>query len=335
MMLLLVLGGAVSAQVPATVIVPETLPEAIKKVLDEKRLPIEEKRIELRDRSVGHNKRCNPSPADQEGKNACKVARDQFNADVAAFVLIVKAFNADVKAAEIDALRQRVQQLERQLEMDKDAIRMLGFKNRETEFQDWVKLSNDAKIEFEKQVFDEIANAAQDKMLGSFEGFDQTAADGLISKLGSVGLVDPKFNDVLLNIARHPDRPAAAADAAMIVDGLQKLSESAQSSLDGQKLAALATVLEFFVHDPQLKLLLSDLKLTTAAVYNNAARRVSMAQIRQLTALTESELKSLKSLQCVIESHVGEKYSVEKKLAGLEGREFTRAEPSISAECRK
>lgn len=84
------------------------------------------------------------------------------------------------------------------------------------------------------------------------------------------------------------------------------------------KLEAVATVLGGAQTSPQLSLLVSDLRFTTASVYNNAARRVSQNEIERLTALNESQLKSLQKLSHLLAEHVEQLNQTKQQLAELQ-----------------
>jgi hypothetical protein len=96
-------------------------------------------------------------------------------------------------------------------------------------------------------------------------------------------------------------------DADMLVkeiDAFKKMHEGHEEKKETLKV--VADLLDVFVDDPKLKILLAETKVAAAALFNNATRRVALHEVERLTTMTEKELKALAPLQRVLTKHVKE-----------------------------
>lgn len=71
-------------------------------------------------------------------------------------------------------------------------------------------------------------------------------------------------------------------------------------------------MLEGLIEDPRLKFLITEVKITSASLYNNASRRVAASEIDRLTVMTEKQLKAMNKLQVVLDGHVRERTRLAK-----------------------
>ncbi|MFY9314105.1 MAG: hypothetical protein WAO95_00940 [Burkholderiales bacterium] len=215
----------------------------------------------------------------------------------------------------------RREQLTRQVEKNAEAIRRLGFARRAEDFAEWERLAAKAKAEFEGEVIDVISDIAVDKargkILDSFKGFDAAKANRMAGWIRARG-IKPEPTALLAaidRVGRATDKSRVADDAEFIVKQIEDLRKARAAAPDPVESAKfIGGLLEGTLSDPRLVVLVTELKLTTAAVYNNATRRVARHEVERLT-LTEKQLKDLERLQKLMVKHVQELKALN---AGLE-----------------
>lgn len=222
------------------------------------------------------------------------------------------------------ATSARRRQLEIQIARDMQAIRNLGFARRAEDFEEWERLSENAREEFWNQVASELTNLvldkSRDKLLKGFKHFDERKGDRWIAFLDShENPPPPELIEAIRRVSRMRNKGRAAYDAKYIVDGIKKLNKSQKA----KDLQTTAPVLLDLVCDvvPQkplnrpCKLFRTAAKLTVASLYNNATRRVASAEVERMTTLNERQLHHLNRLQKVLAQHVKELKSLSEQEA--------------------
>ena len=229
-------------------------------------------------------------------------------------------------AAERKRLLAREAALDRAIKQDVAAISRLGFDRRAKDFEEWVSLSEEAqkdlKREAKEQVLDTVTSLVQDKMIEGFRDMDRKRIERLIKwlKKNSEVPIDETIN-VLRQAAKDSKRIRMAGQAKAIVDGIYAGVEGAAAENREQKARFYLTLL-CDVGDGAAKMkwcgvLKSEALVTEAAVYNNAARQVSVHEVERLTQMTEKQLKGLKKLNEVVVRHVKERNEVRARLKEL------------------
>jgi hypothetical protein len=218
------------------------------------------------------------------------------------------ALQAQAPAGDCEGARAQISSLQSKIEVDKRAIRSLGFEQRSEDIEDWEKLSGEARAKFMSDTFDMLLASAQVgvKTAGTL---NPPSANRAISRLRAAGINVQPLNDAIRKLAATPGKTPKAADINDFLDGISKGKDSislANTGGDSQsRLEALSTVLGWFQTSPSIAVLAADLQFTTSSIYNNATRRVSQNQIEQLTRLNETNLKSLKRLSDQLRTDVG------------------------------
>lgn len=312
------LAGSVHAQAPVPEAVPAVLPNATKAALDIRRTRLDEQRKALAQKVAAHNARCRNVPPENAALTAdCSAAQQSLNSEVQTYRQSVVAFNNDLATA-IDAVRPqmqaRVKELDVLIQRDAQAIRHLGFARRAEDFAEWERLGAKAKTEFEDEVMEAITGIAVDKLrsgvLSVFKDFDAAKAARMTDFIRTRG-VKPEpvaLIAAIERVGRAPDKSRIADDAALIVRQFEDWRK-AREAMGGsnESIKEVGNLLEGFISDPRVGLLMTGLKLTTAAVYNNATRRVARHEVERLTTLTEQQLKDLERLRKLMETHVRER----------------------------
>ena len=223
------------------------------------------------------------------------------------------------------AAQARRAELDKQIERDMEAIRRLGFARRAEDFAEWERLAAKAKAEFEGEVIDTVTDIAVDKargkILNAFKSFDPAKASRMIAWIKSKN-IKPQPAALIAaieRVGRATDKSRIADDAEFIVKQIEdwrKAKAAAGVPIESAKFAA--GMLEGLVSDPRLSVLITEIKLTTAALYNNATRRVARAEVNRLTDLTEKQLKDLDRLRQVLQKHVQERNELKKTMEEAE-----------------
>ena len=254
-----------------------------------------------------HDGRCINKPKTTELVAECRASQAALNERIAAYSKGEAAFTETLKTA----VSKRRAALEKQIANDIEAMKRLGFSRRAEDFAEWEQLAVQAKTEFENEVLGTIADIAIDKVRGgivdAFKDFDAAKATRLVQWIRARG-IKPEPTTLINAIERvglAPDKARVADDAEFIVKQIEDYRNGRAAANDPTESAQFVSgLLEGTISDPRVGLLITEIKLTTAAVYNNATRRVARAEVERLTKLTESQLHNLHRLQKLLERHV-------------------------------
>lgn len=264
---------------------------------------------------AAHEGRCLNKPKTPELVADCSASQSSLNARIGAQNKAEAEFARTLEVA----ARDRRAALEKQIANDVEAIRRLGFARRAEDFAEWDQLALQAKTEFENEVLDTITDIAIDKARGgileAFKGFDSAKATRMVQWIRARG-VKPEPTALINAIERvglAPDKARVADDAEFIVKQIEDFRKGRAAASDPVESAKfISGLLEGTISDPRVAFLITEIKLTTSALYNNAARRVARAEVERLTKLTEKQLQDLHRLQKLLERHVGELNSLKK-----------------------
>ena len=215
----------------------------------------------------------------------------------------------------------RLRELDAQIASDAEAIRRLGFAGRAEDFAAWDQLAADAKHEFEGSVSDAITDAvvdkAQGKILDAFKSFDEAAAAKLIARLRAEH-PQADGNELYMlieRLGRVADKEAIGNSAEEILKRIDQLQDIAETPGQRVEIAELAaSLMEGLVEDPRLKFLITEIKITSASLYNNASRRVALNEVERLTTMTEDQLRALNKLQALMVRDVTERAEIARQL---------------------
>ncbi|HEY7783293.1 MAG TPA: hypothetical protein VIB00_01125 [Pyrinomonadaceae bacterium] len=266
-----------------------------------------------------HDGRCINKPKTPELVAECRASQAALNDRIAAYNKGEATFTETLKKA----VNQRRAALEKQIDKDIEAMKRLGFSKRAEDFAEWEQLAVKAKTEFENEVLGTIADIAIDKVRGgivdAFKDFDAAKAARLVQWIRARG-IKPEPTALINAIERvglAPDKARVADDAEFIVKQIEDYRNGRAAANDPTESAEFVSgLLESTISDPRVALLITEIKLTTAAVYNNASRRVARAEVERLTKLTESQLHDLHRLQKLLERHVQDLNSLKKSSGG-------------------
>ncbi|MEA2710536.1 MAG: hypothetical protein QOF78_3137 [Phycisphaerales bacterium] len=236
-------------------------------------------------------------------------------------------------------LSKKITALDAAVKKDVLNIRALNFDAREEQFDEWADLAAEARSDLNKQTLDALISTG---MSGAQAGAGIAAstnpwnANKMIARLQAAGADNPHLIEAIRAVGATRGKPEAVKAANDFLDAISKAKDangiresalSAKTPIEQRNagLEAIATVLSWGLEDPKLSLLVTELQLTTAAVYNNAARHVAVARVEQLTKLTEDDLKRLKLLIKRLKAHVDDRRRIRAALESKETPDKVRA----------
>lgn len=198
------------------------------------------------------------------------------------------------------------------VEADEAAVRALGFERTAKEFEEWEKLSEEARRDF----FLKFADVAIGHVLiGAKEAtpvvksLNPWQSQKIIGKFKSAGIEDPKLFELIRSLAGKSARAKGnwIKEQQELLDGLKKIKDSFftgvtvglnREHLD-YKLAAeaLATALSWLIQDPALELVVLDFQLFAAYVYASTG----VVQVDKLLAVADKNLATMRDLKLRME----------------------------------
>lgn len=318
---------AASPSARAQVAGPNAIPQGVgSQALEAQRQSVLAEKDRLTGQIAAHNAMCSQVlDTDTALVASCSSSQSGLIASVQAYKASLAAYESALSTASATAQRTqqeaRLRDLDAKITADAEAIRRLGFARRAEDFAAWEKLAADAKREFEGEVSDAITSAvvdkAQGKILDAFKAFDEASAAKLVARLRAAhpDASATELYALIERLGRVADKAAIAADAEEVlkrIDQLQAIAETPDDRVATAELAA--SLLEGLIEDPRLKLLITEVKLTSASLYNNASRRIAAAEVDRLTAMTEDQLRALTKLQALMASHVTERAEIARQL---------------------
>jgi hypothetical protein len=307
--------------------IPEAIPAETRGPLTQRKHDLDERLAALRASITAYNAKPGVKPGSPEERpyreeaadldkqrKAYRADDDQYKADLRAAV-----------AANRSAIEASIPVLKRKIETDAEAIKRLGFDKRADEFEEWVKLAASAQQEREKEMLEALVStvlvvARTGVNAGGAEiaSLNPRTASEKIVMLKEAGVTDPYFFDAIRALGRVQAKPEMAEKLDDFLRAAQKTYENIvanegvgntgpdAAALTNAELKAGVAVLGWGLNDPKLEVLVNEVKVTTALVYESAAGHVSARQVERLYMLTEQELKGLHKLGVLLNEHVAQ-----------------------------
>jgi len=320
------------AAIPALPDIPAALPDAVREPLIAKRTTLSLKRQGLIGEGESNTRQCTNVVQGSAEHQACLSKLGRFNAKVEALRgerdRLADQIDAAI-VAEIQRLQVEDARLARRIDTDIAAINNLGFARRAEDFQEWVKHAKGAQKQFEDecktQAIDIVTSLAQEKMFDALKGMDSARLKRLIEILEKEK--DPTKEVTLkalreLLAAKAIQRADMAKEAAVAATAIDRGIQGALGEKREDQLRLwMDMICDFSEMTEVMKgchLIKAELLVVTAALYNNASRRVARHEIERLTQMTEDQLRGLKKINEVLVKHVKERNAVREKIKELE-----------------
>lgn len=292
-------AGPTRAQLPVLPRIPETFPQDMQQALQPRLAPLQTRLDQLANNGRNLNQRCAHFEKGSALEQECLGLQQQWIAERSAL-----QHDVDTLQVHIGMIGQLVvqdQKLTQQINGNLDAIKALGFAHRAEDFEEWNKLSDEAKKEFadkiKEQAADLIADMAEKGILATTHGLSQEQANKWIALLEKEKIKPDAAIAAVRRMTTNETRAQVAADAGFLVQVLktgyagwnaETREELLNLALDG---TCEASHSETFA--AQCSLFRSEAKILSAEVYYGGATYVARNQIDALTSLTEDQLKAL------------------------------------------
>ena len=306
--------------------IPQGLPKEVRAYLLKQEAQIDGELNALAARNNELRKNC--AEVDEGSPAAERCSREQaaLEAGRERYIKAAERFNSMVDA------EVAIHDLQARIARDQEAIRRLGLKSRAEDFEEWEKLSDEARRDFEEQALASMADllfgAASDANKAVITGagaLNTFSSRKLISRLQQKGVSNERLFKSIREIGAAKGKPARAKAAKDLIEIVEKegdLLNIAQeingNPGDVRTAAEAATVLlSWGLEGPLAGVFASDVQFMYASLYNNAARRVSEDSIERLTTMTERQLRDLNELTRVLKRHVKELHAAREKLEKL------------------
>jgi hypothetical protein len=263
----------------------------------------------------------------------CALEATRLEEKAEAYIDSVRQFNGDAKGSSTVPLAN----IDAQIQALENQIRAIGFDRRASEFEAWAKLSTEAKKQFEEQarssLYDLLFTGALDadktlmKSIGSATPFSSQKLIGILNRLH---LRDPLLWKRIREVGATTGKPENAKAAREMIDLLGKAADVAWATqefktalynlvLEGGEISrsdiesateATTTLLGMGLEGPLAGFFVSECQFTSAALYQNAALRVSSANIERLSNLTDSQLRRVNVLSAQLKQLVQKRIAV-------------------------
>ncbi len=314
------------AGVPELKPIPQVLPKEVRAYLVKQEAELTGELNALAARNDELRRNC--AEVDEGSPAAEKCSREQAALETGRerYIKAADRFN-NIVDAEV-----AIHELKARIARDQEAIRRLGLKSRAEDFEEWEKLSDEARSQFEEQALASMADllfgAASDAnkaVIGTAGALNTFSSRKLISRLRAKGISNERLFRCIREIGAAKGKPARAKAAKDLIEVVEKegdlfnIAQEINGNPGDVRTAAEAAtaLLSWGLEGPLAGVFASDVQFMYASLYNNAARRVSADSIERLTTMTEQQLRDLNDLTRVLKRHVKELQAAREKLAKL------------------
>jgi hypothetical protein len=318
--LILFVPSFTRAQIPALPRVPDGMPPEIQQALQPRLAPLQTRIDKLISDGKNLNAHCAHFEVGSALEQECNTLKQTWIGDRAS--VQKDANNLQARITLIAQLVAQDQQLTQAINNNLQRIEELGFKHRAEDFEEWDKLSDEAKKEFvdkvKEQAVDLLTDKVQDGILSGVKGISQEKADKWIAFLEKG---DPKPVTIIAAVQRmvtSESREHLAADANMLSTFLKTAYQGWNAQTREELLnLALDNVCEGVPSEAlsaQCKLFRSEARVLSAEVYYGAATYVARTQVDTLTNLSEDQLKALAARNKVLKEQIHDRSEVRSRL---------------------
>jgi hypothetical protein len=311
---------ALSGQIPVLPRIPEGIPSDVQSALQPRLVPLQSRIDGVVASGKNLNQHCARFEVGSSLEQECISEKKQWIAQRRALQKDV-----DTLQAHIGMIAQLVvhdQKLTRDINGNLQGIEELGFKHRAEEFEEWNKLSEEAKREFvekvKEQAVDILADKFEEGILSGVKGISETRAAQWVAVLQKG---NPKPVGVIAAVQRMATtetRAQLAADAGILTTFLksgyagwnaesreQLLTLALDNVCEGVPVEALGA---------QCKVFRNEAKVLSAEVYYGAATYVARQQVDALTMLSEEQLKALAARNKVLQQQIQDRSEVRSRI---------------------
>lgn len=306
--------------IPALPDVPQSLPHDERESFTRSRIKLVEAREALAHRAKIYNDNRLGVPEKDRPRNEWLSAEGPALEEAkTTHIQLSERFRLDMKVT----LEKHLNNIATQITETLKAIKNLGLDKRAEDFEEWEKLADDARNEFEKQTLETILDLfftgaldADKAEIGSIGRANPFSSQKWIGRLKAAHVKDERLWKCIREIGAATGKPEGARANIELLEVLEKesdlqeiaIKESADPGKIKTKAEAICAILCWGLKNPMAGAFGSDVQFMFASLYDNAARRASLANIDRLTNLTESELGRLKILSARIKELMNQRW---------------------------
>ncbi|MFI5148729.1 MAG: hypothetical protein ACHQRM_03285 [Bacteroidia bacterium] len=299
------------AQIPKMKEIPDYLSASVKTTLANQKAELLGKKAALKSKMDHFNSACDKVVTGSAAEKECQAEQAGINSDKTALRAGINAFNESI-SKEND---RKVESLDKVILEEEKNIKKMNFNKRAEEFEEWEKLSEESRKEFElkclKLAYETVIDLSIEKIkkdIATVPMIENEQADEMIRMLKEKGIKDGKLFDAIRSMTKvkNGQKVFDALGGLVKATNVEPKSKEQESETQ-QALGGYKKVLEGLLHDPALKFLVTESDFTISAVYNSTAQHISNYRISKLTSLTESELRDLQKMTKNLENHVKER----------------------------
>jgi hypothetical protein len=292
-------AGISRAQIPALPQIPEAFPLEIQQALQPHLAPLQVRLDQLVGGGKNLNQHCVHFEKGSALEQECLGLQQQWVTERSGLQHDVETLQAHIGM--IGQLIAQDQKLTREIDGNLEAIKALGFAHRAEDFEEWNKLSEEAKKEFvdkvKEQAADLMADMAGKGMLAGTQGISKDQADRWIAVLQRGKIKPEAAIAAIRRMTTSETRAQLVADASIVVQllktGYAGWNAESREELWNFALDSTCEAAHSETVAAQCSLFRSEAKILSAEFYYGAATYVARSQIDALTNLTEEQLKAL------------------------------------------
>ena len=315
----LLLIDAAVAELPR----PNPLPAGVSADLQGKRAALESQGEKLDTLIAKHDQNCSHVLHGSPEAARCALEAKRLEEKAKAYLDAVKEFNglANQPSRGTATTASTIAKLEKQIVSDEEAIRRLGFQKRAADFEEWSKLTEEARNQFISETLrilgrlalDEAAINLKNPASSLSSSLTPKEAEGLITRRG---LEDTPLAAAIMRLAKATTikERTDAANSLILATNLAVQTYSVESSSDKQKATVEAFCetagdigfKKFGLVSWQTRALVSTAELTAELGFAYGEQHIAESTIRDLDQMTEAQLKAVQKLSEVLRKHVNE-----------------------------
>jgi len=222
----------------------------------------------------------------------------------------LKPSGTDVNIRERDI---EIRKLRKAMAVDIARLRQIGFGQTNSDLLAWVDLAEANRKSFESKVRDTLTDIAisnaRVRLLKRFKDFDSAKAARVIRWLEKQKVISvPEWvTQAIDRVGRAKYKPQVADDAERIIDYASKAKDvvelAKQEEISDEDAAEFVMdLLEGLVNDPRASILVTELRLFSAALYNTTTQFVARREIDRLIGLTDQKRREVESIAKSLEN---------------------------------
>lgn len=232
-----------------------------------------------------------------------------------------RASDCTTTQEQVAALRAQVAALQAKVQRDQEALQRLGFAQTAADVEAWLHLSDHAKEELLHAAWKSVVTVGIDKAVDTAKhgalamgSWNPPKVNAMINRLRAGGINAPALFNRMRAIANISGKPVFAQQIVTVMEGWKDEAEVADSESAWE---AVVTVLGLGLGESPLGLLANSAQFLVTYAYDMTVNAIATARIKQLSTLTDEELRGLQKLSDLLVRHAKEWHRVKQRLAAL------------------